>query len=69
MSSHKIEDPNAAAVTIRWFGQSYPVVRRCVSCAVNPDVVVFIGLCTITAKLEPDVFVAGVVRDVVHDQL
>lgn len=50
-------------------GHSYPVVRRLICCAVNPDIVVCVGLCVITAKLKPDVFVTGVVRDVVHDQL
>lgn len=48
---------------------SYPVVRKFIFCTVHPDVVVFIGLSAISAVLEPDVFVTGMIRNIVHDQL
>lgn len=48
---------------------SYPVVRRFIFCAVHPDIVVLKGLNAISAELEPEVFVTGMIRYVIHDQL
>ena len=47
-----------------------PVVRLVVAIvAVNPNIVVLVGFDSSLALVEPVVFVTGVVRDEVHDQL